>query len=150
MNEAPGRRPDFERELSPRGTEEAKWVGKILAARPDSLGRLLSSTALRARQTTRELIAALDVAPDSIEWTERLYGAAPQDLIDCLDALEPTVFHVALVGHNPGLSQLGSHLSREANFFLPTCGLARFELELDGWPMLGPDCVQRFEFARPA
>ena len=47
MNEAPGRRSDFERELSPRGIEEAKWAGKILAARSDSLGRVVSSTAIR-------------------------------------------------------------------------------------------------------
>ena len=149
MNEAPGRRSDFDRTLSPRGIEEAKWAGEVLAARSESLGRVLSSTAIRARQTTRELMDALHLPSDRVEWVERLYGADPQDLIDCVDALPPTIFHVALVGHNPGLSQLGAHLSREANFFMPTCGLARFELALDSWPMLGPQCVQCFELERP-
>ena len=149
VGETPGKRSDFDRALSPRGIEEARWVGRTLVSAADHFDRLISSPALRARQTATCVAEAIGFSEECIDWDDELYLADPQDLLDCLDISSASVHHVGVVGHNPGLSQFGSYLSQKNDVFLPTCGVARFELKLDGWETLGPGCVRRFEFQHP-
>ncbi len=120
---------DFERRLAPRGFEQARWA----ADRLQSLGvmlpdRVLSSPALRTRQTAETLIEGLALPPACLELISPLYLADLGTLTALIqgiatggvaaDADSPR--HILLVGHNPGLSELAQHLGAQ----LPTHELA--------------------------
>ena len=51
--------PDHERELTPHGVREARWVGLFLRQRRLKPDRLLCSSARRARSTAAEVMEGL-------------------------------------------------------------------------------------------
>jgi len=111
---------DHDRPLAPRGHRDAPRMGKRLARHKLEPDLLLTSTALRARETASYLAAALGIGQVQIRVERRIYLASPDALLCVIAALDDSLGTVLLVGHNPGLTDL-------ANRLLPT-------LELDNLP----------------
>jgi phosphohistidine phosphatase len=102
--------PDDERPLAARGLRDAPAVGAWLAENVDPLDLVVCSPARRARQTWDLAGADLDPRPP-VRYDDRLYGATPTELLTVLAELDDETRNAALVGHNPGLSDLVSQLS---------------------------------------
>ncbi|SRR6266496_2365454 len=100
--------PDEDRPLAPRGRREAPLIGPWVADNAGKLDVVICSTAVRTRQTL-----ALSGMPGKVRYDERVYAASYQDLMSVLDELGDNVATAALVGHNPGLSDLVRMLSGE-------------------------------------
>lgn len=98
---------DLERRLSDRGRKQAERVARWLHARLPERYLVLSSPALRTRETAEALGGKLEL-------DERL--APDVDVVDHLAALNwpegpgARVKHVVLVGHQPTLGRLASLL----------------------------------------
>ncbi|MBF0153727.1 MAG: histidine phosphatase family protein [Magnetococcales bacterium] len=103
-------RSDFERPLSKRGRRDAPRMGYWLRDEPLQPDCIVSSPARRARQTVTEVCTALGIDPDSIQWQPRVYEADLGALFQVLAAIPATARCVLLVGHNPGLEGLLTHL----------------------------------------
>lgn len=105
---------DFGRELSLRGIAQAREAAKALQADGPLPDRILSSPAHRTLQTARQVVADLGLSAHCLQEDPRLYLATTQSLLDILHEIDPTIDHLMVVGHNPGLSQLagllGAHL----------------------------------------
>ncbi|WP_017598135.1 SixA phosphatase family protein [Nocardiopsis lucentensis] len=118
---------DHERQLSERGREQAPAAGRWLARSGLDFDLVLSSTAVRCRETwglaERELSA-----PSRTVFDERLYEAAPGDLVALLHETDDDVDDLLIVGHNPGLHWLADALTGEADGDLLT------RLNLSGFP----------------
>lgn len=99
---------DEERPLAPRGRREAPLIGPWVAANVGDPELVICSTAVRTRQTL-----ALSGMPGKVRYDERVYAAGYQDLMSVLDEVSDDLSTVALVGHNPGLSDLVRVLSGE-------------------------------------
>jgi phosphohistidine phosphatase len=99
---------DEERPLAPRGRREAPLIGPWVAANVGDLDLVICSTAMRTRQTL-----ALSGMSGKVRYDERVYAAGYQDLMAVLDEVSDDVATAALVGHNPGLSDLVRMLSGE-------------------------------------
>jgi phosphohistidine phosphatase len=114
---------DFERPLTKRGQKDAIQLGQILAALSPEIDWLISSPALRTRETT-----------EADQWLALLKQAPPE------------AQHIAIVGHNPGLSDLVAGLAAGAathlNFNLPTAAIAHLELEIFWWNQIRWGCGQ--------
>lgn len=94
---------DHDRPLTEQGVEDAKDIGRRLAAGGLQPRRVLASTAARAAETGR-LVAAATGAPMDLEAS--LYGAPAHRYLDAAD--DPGVL---LVGHDPGIGKaIGSLL----------------------------------------
>ena len=119
---------DHDRPLAPRGHRDAPRMGKRLARRGLDPDLLLTSTALRARETADYLAAALGLARSRIRVERRIYLASPGELLKVIAALDDSLASVLLVGHNPGLTDL-------ANMLLPS-------LDLDNLPTAGVVAVR--------
>ena len=130
---APSGGPDFDRPLSPRGTKDVYQAGLRLSSANVSYDCFLASSAIRARQTADALADAVGFARERIEWDEGLYLASLSFLMQHIASLDDEIHHVALVGHNPGLSELWAELTREPDPFLPTCGIVRLDFALENW-----------------
>jgi len=105
--------PDDERPLNERGRRDAPAVGRWLADNVDGLDLVICSSAARARQTWR-LAAEKIGSKITARYDERVYAAEPRGLMAVLDEIGDEVGTAALVGHNPGLTELVETLTNES------------------------------------
>lgn len=134
-------RSDFERPLNQRGQKAAPLMGRRLATRGGAADLLLVSPAERARRTAELIAAELD-EPPPIDYVEAIYDADLSTLIELLHNLDDDLHEVILVGHNPGVTELGRWLCSQAPHHLPTCALLEFELPLMSWSDLSAGCAE--------
>jgi phosphohistidine phosphatase len=144
-----GGRGDFDRPLAERGEKDVKRMGKRLAAIGFAPDRIVSSAALRAHQTACEIARRIDHSASAIETREDMYLASGGSLLDVVRETDASLEHLALVGHNPGLSDLWDWLVDERGSVLPTCGIARLELTLGCWADASPGDAILLEFDFP-
>ncbi len=130
----PGLR-DHDRPLNPRGRRDAPRMGRFLVERDLVPGRIVSSTAVRAR-TTAELASAEFDREVEIETTSDLYHASPDGYIEVAEAMGGGAERLMVVGHNPGVTSLVRQLTG-AGEYMPTAALAAVELDIDDWWDLG-------------
>jgi phosphohistidine phosphatase len=130
------RQSDHDRPLNERGQREAPLVGDYLRDRQLVPDCVLSSTALRAKETARRLIAASGFTGD-LDLRRELYLAAPDNFVRVLRSLAASPRCVAVVAHNPGLEQYVAQLTGE-HPALPTSAVAEIQLDLDDWADIVP------------
>ena len=121
-------RPDDQRPLNERGQREAPLIGPWVTEHVGALDLVVCSTAVRARET----LARSGLTATRVRHDERVYAAAPQDLMSVVDEVSDDLGTVALVGHNPGLSELVRALTTEA-VELKTSAIAVMAWQ-GGWP----------------
>ncbi len=128
---------DFERSLNSRGEADAPMMGERLRMRlahaQQPLDALLCSSARRADQTARLLAASLDFPADQIDWQRDLYLAHPQTMLEIIRAQGDDISTLALVAHNPGITELAEKLTGERFGDVPTCAVISIELPIDHW-----------------
>lgn len=125
---------DHERPLNKRGRHDAPIMGKMLAEHELSPQRILSSSALRARQTAEVMAESLHFGGD-VTSMDQLYMAEPEGYIDALRELPNEVERVMVIGHNPGLEMLLQLLSGQIQS-IPTAVIAHLVLPIDHWSEL--------------
>ena len=126
---------DHERPLNKRGKKDAPQMGRLLSAEGLMPDLILSSTAVRARQTA-EAVAHASAYEGKVELLEDLYLAPAGKLLSEAQSRAPgSVGRLLLVAHNPGLEDLVEILSGTREPF-PTAALAVFEVEIEHWKEL--------------
>lgn len=124
---------DFERPLNDRGRRDAPVMAQRLRQVAEIPAVLVSSPALRAITTARIFANGLDIPPDEILLQAKIYDASLSTLMQIIHGLDDRYTHVALFGHNPGLSEL-SHTLTQCEFDeLPTCGIVQIALPATHW-----------------
>lgn len=128
---------DIDRPLNERGRKAATRMGQWMQhcqIRPDTV---LSSPALRARQTIERVCTEIKFDTSKILWDKRLYLASPKTLLEIITAISPESNHVLIVGHNPGLEELllylcDGEIPRSENAkLMATATLAQLVLDCD-------------------
>jgi len=116
---------DHERPLAPRGEKAAVKIAEYVRSAEIAPGLVLSSTALRARQTLAALLPVLP-AEAEIRIQDWLYGAGVGDVLTRLREVNEGVGSVLVVGHNPTLHELALALTcrEDALERFPTGALA--------------------------
>lgn len=139
---------DLERPLNRRGERDAPLMGRRFAGvepRPDLL---LSSPAARAKRTA-EVIAAEAGLGNGLVFEEALYLASPGRMLSLVQGQDDAVGHLALVGHNPGMTALANILTHARIQNVPTCGIVRLELEVEHWRDAAPGRARLLDFDYP-
>ncbi len=140
---------DFERPLNERGRRDAATMAERVQRHPPLPEKLVSSPALRAITTAHVFARALGIAIDDIAVEPKIYEAAVPALLRIARALDDGDRHVMLFGHNPGFSQFAHELAR-CNFDeMPTCAVARFELDIKGWADTSFGCGKLVRYGFP-
>ena len=104
---------DFDRPLNKRGREAAPKIGRWLAQQALTPDYVISSPALRAKQTVQQVCGEIGFELDQITWEPRIYEASLTTLLTVLSKCLPASKRVLLVGHNPGLDRLLLQLSAD-------------------------------------
>lgn len=92
---------DFERQLTPKGTEQAAKAGKFLIRAGISPDLIITSPVVRARQTASIVSKALDA--DLVEARWLACGMKPETCLREI-AVHSTKVAILLVGHEPDFS----------------------------------------------
>ncbi|MEZ4733143.1 MAG: histidine phosphatase family protein [Caldilineaceae bacterium] len=136
---------DFARPLTKRGQKDVVQISQVVAALQPAVDWLISSPALRTRETTELLVKTLNYQRP-IQWEESAYLAEAEQWLVLLRNAPPEVDHIAIVGHNPGLSDLVAGLAAGAaahlNVHLPTAAIAHLGLEIFWWNQIRWGCGQ--------
>lgn len=140
---------DCDRLLTERGRADAKRLGARLAAMEFEPDSVWASDAQRALATATILAKSLALGPAVLDVRPSLYLAHSSVLCDRVREASDGVRHLAIVGHNPGLSEVWDWLCDKNGFGLPTCGVARLELEIGHWHELERGCAQLIDFQCP-
>ncbi len=106
---------DFDRPLSNRGIADSVKMGdelNRLAWKPDAV---ISSPAIRAKQTCNTLCDKLGIPFESVVWNKDIYAAYVITLLHILSALPESSESVMIIGHNPAMEDLLHHFCSDAN-----------------------------------
>ncbi|MDG1463170.1 MAG: histidine phosphatase family protein, partial [Gammaproteobacteria bacterium] len=112
--------PDHNRVLSDKGQQHALSLGRLLQEQQLQPDRIICSSALRAVQTANLICRAMTAV--DIDTNNTLYLAAPEALLDLAAAEYDGNYHLMLIAHNPGMTELVNQLSNVTLDNLPTCG----------------------------
>ena len=142
------RMPDIDRPLTERGRGHATRLAAHLAQLGLEPDLVWTSDARRAETTANILASSLSLSSSVVRVRSELYLAHTRTLCDSIREVGSEVHHLLVVGHNPGLAELWDWACDKNGFGLPTCGIARLELEVERWGQLERGCAKLIEFDR--
>ena len=122
---------DHDRPLKKRGRSAATQMGRLLVDQGLVPDHVLTSTAVRARDTAALVAEAMEFR-GTIEDVSALYHAEPQTFVAIVSQVPQRIDAVLVVGHNPGLEDWLSRLTGRQEEF-PTAALAHVVIPIDDW-----------------
>ena len=126
---------DFDRPLNSRGRKAADTMGAFLKRQEVSPDLILSSPAVRARETIDIVLKAAKLKPE-IRFDDRIYEATAARLLEVVSEVDKETRSVLVVGHNPGLEDLLALLTgRTEN--MPTAAFAQIAFKISDWSNAG-------------
>ena len=136
---------DFDRPLAGRGLEDAPRMGRYLRKIGYQPEHIVSSTALRAKQTTKLCVEAMQRDERIVEWNEHLYFKSVGSYLNAIQQAPQHTEKLMLVGHNPLMEYVATMLSGgkdKTAFRIPTAGLVCLESYAFRWEDINPATCQ--------
>ena len=121
---------DFERPLQERGLLDAAIMAERLKEKNLIPQILVASPALRTLSTSN--VFAQHLAIPQPQTNRAIYEATTIELVKVINALPNEYNFIALVGHNPGMSDLLYYLTGQLQD-VPTCAMMLIEFDVDSW-----------------
>jgi phosphohistidine phosphatase len=141
---------DWDRPLDARGMRDAPEMAQRLKAATRKPDKVLASPAVRALTTATIMARELGVSASKVLQDDRLYLASPKAMLSVVHELGGTVRHLAVVGHNPGITEFADQLSAERSIDnMPTCAIYRLEFDIERWSELAWGTGVNAEFDYP-
>ncbi|MDD5370021.1 MAG: histidine phosphatase family protein [Anaerolineaceae bacterium] len=122
---------DRKRPLSKRGKRNAPQMGKLVHEKELIPQLILSSSAVRAKETTELFCQALGYQGE-VRYLDELYMAEADEILAVLAPLPDDLERVMVIGHNPGLESLLPMLTKRVAA-LPTAAIAYLAVPVDSW-----------------
>lgn len=126
---------DFQRQLTPAGKERLNRLGGILQAGEMKVDFLHCSAATRTRETAEVIKKYVPI--NTVEYTREIYEGHLESLMKLLEHTPKDAESCMLIGHNPTISLLLSHLTHENYIGLKPGMMAIVELQINEWYMIG-------------
>ena len=126
---------DHERPLAKRGRKAAKTMGRFLASTGLSPDLVLTSSAVRARQTAEIANRAGDWDA-SIEVVGSLYGSSVAEVVNVVSRVRSEYRIIVVVGHEPTWSECVGALTGGGYVRMPTAAMACMSAEVSRWDQI--------------
>lgn len=121
---------DHERPLKPRGERDIHLMSQRLQSRNEQLDAIVSSSAVRALQFAKVIADSLAV---KLTVNSDYYTFSAADLLEQLYNLPEREQRVAVVAHNPAITDLANQLSNQSIANIPTSGMVAFGCDIQHW-----------------
>lgn len=122
---------DHDRPLNKRGERACRLMGSFLFEQGYIPDTIISSTAVRAKDTVTGLLETLSIEGE-VTYTRNLYLADVDSLLERLQTLPGEIEVAMLVGHNPGLDDFLDFICDEQEH-MPTGAIAEIEFDISNW-----------------
>ncbi|MCS6905954.1 MAG: histidine phosphatase family protein [Bacteroidia bacterium] len=128
---------DQNRPLTEFGKLQAQHMGQKLASMRILPSLFISSPAVRTVQTAEIMIASLGLE-NKITFVKepKVYNASTRMINEIINQIDEKHSVVALIGHNPTISQMVGYLSQHSINIMPTCGIVCLELNVEEWSLV--------------
>ena len=125
---------DHERPLNKRGERDVLTMSRHLAEKDEALDVIFSSTATRALDYAQSLseFTHVNLNPDL-----SFYTFDVDQLLEILRHLPDSAHNVAVIAHNPAITQAVNRLSNSEISNVPTAAIACLSCEVEQWMDLG-------------
>jgi len=127
---------DFDRPLTNKGLEDAVYMAAQLKKAELVPEYIVTSPSLRTKTTANIIAEVLDVKTPFDN--KHVYDANTHDLLKTINHLPDEYSFIALVGHNPGISQVLYELTGEMRDMSPA-DAALIGFDFDDWEMVHTD-----------
>ena len=102
---------DLDRALTASGEQDAKKMGEWLNLKKLQVDQVLSSPAVRTRQTTQLLCKAMHIDDSVVTFPSDLYHATPDIFFNLIRTLPDAVKTLLIVSHNDGITHFANMLT---------------------------------------
>jgi phosphohistidine phosphatase len=140
---------DIDRPLKGRGVRDALVMGKFLGehySRPDLI---LTSPACRAFHTAVLFCRAMDASCEVIRVRQNLYLASYNEMLATIREAPGDKDVLALVTHNPGVTDMANFFLEESIHNIPTSGFVYMAFDCDSWEEVKSDTMVKHAFHYP-
>lgn len=139
---------DHDRPLAKRGLQDAPTMAQRLSERGINADLMISSSALRAKETAKFVARELGYPLEKIVFERSLFHAVPRSILKYLRAQNDGYQTILIFGHNPGFTDLVNCLGGEIEN-LPTSGQFGFKLTSDRWAELSSETAEVWFYDYP-
>lgn len=126
-------KPDFERDLLPKGLRKTEKIAHYLVKQKVKPGQILVSMAFRTLQTAEVIIDVLSLKKNIIREQKNLYLASSNSMLDVIYAVDDKIQELMVIGHNPGISSLATYLSNVEIDWMSTSAVVAIDLDIKKW-----------------
>jgi phosphohistidine phosphatase len=127
---------DFDRPLKQSGKDDATLMANIIKGQSIIPQVIITSPALRTQTTAAIFAQQLQLPAPGTD--KRIYEASEQTWVKVINGLPAEFDFIAIVGHNPGISQALYYLTGQIRD-MPTCAVALITLENDDWQSISEE-----------
>ena len=147
-NLEPGQK-DMDRELTDSGIQDASRLARYMYLEDLIPDVILTSHAARAKETAQLFAEQLKLDHSEIKEDEELYEASVRTLLGFITRLDNSLKSVMIIGHNPALTHLCEHLSKDIIGFLPPASMVHLTFDNLEWSKLDKGTGQLEEIKLP-
>jgi len=124
---------DFDRPLNVRGKRDAPVMAKRLLDKKVKIDLIISSQAKRAKKTASIFAKEYGIKKERINFKEKLYAESEETLFDVISKADDKFNSIAIVAHNPGLTDFANLLTESQIDNIPTCGIFAVKIDTKHW-----------------
>lgn len=124
--------PDHDRPLGKRGRKDVIKMGGYLAENQTKPEIVISSTASRAFYTALHICDQLGIDEGHIRLEKKLFHAGSQEILEIIRSA-PSCDRLAIVGHNPGFTDVANRIANTNIENVPTCGAVGISFSINSW-----------------
>ena len=124
---------DLDRPLNKRGKADAPLMAHRLLDKKIKIDAFISSPAKRAKKTASIFAKEYKMDKKDILFIEELYAAEANVFFEVLSDTDDKFDNVAVVSHNPGLTDFANLLSDVRIDNIPTCGVFAVKVDAKRW-----------------
>lgn len=128
---------DILRPLNKRGRKNAPVMAQHCRTRIPRPNLIFCSDAQRTKETAIYFLDAWSLTDSSIRYRHDIYESSLNNLLQAFSEVDSEIRHLALIGHNPGITALFNYLAKDKKLDnIPTCGVAHLEFQSESWSNL--------------
>lgn len=124
---------DSKRRLTEKGIHNAAEMAKELHSKGYAIDKIFSSPAERTKETTAIFAKEFHVDIENIKYFEDLYLGDTLQITEAINWLQENIHTLAVVGHNPGVTNFTNDTTKSHIDSLPTSGIAIIKIDCNDW-----------------
>ena len=122
---------DFHRPLNRRGKSDGPIMANFLSRKINKICFLHSSSSVRTFETSKFFIDRIKF--DKIKYDDSLYHSSSFSILNMIRNYSDNFSSVAIIAHNPGLTNLINEVTNISIDNLPTTGLVEIDFNCLKW-----------------